>query len=268
MAPGHGSTALEKMLQHAVQLNNLLIPVKAVENAICNYAHTLFVWNHDETHPISPIGSCTAIHYRSKYFVLCTRHQLKALDGRNTEDIGLLDKDGSDFCSSAVIRHWSAPLNEVELHDLVVLDFTEPCRARPDMKERFFNFESLQPDAPSDQIIAFVVSGYPTEKQDYGLTEGHLGLHRAQVVCSLSPHGEQIKEDPTILRLAPIKPLKFDPNGMSGGSAFVIQFVGGNPHAYLSGIITRAGENSFYILEIGFIRKFIDKILETPEIDV
>ena len=253
-------TTLEEMLKRTVRLNGLLVPVKAIESALCNYVHPLVVWNHDETYSVGLIGSGIAIHYRDKYLLLCTRHQLKALAGRSYEDVGLLDKDGHSFCSAGGIRHYLNHLNEVDLHDLVVFDFTEPCQARPYMRERFFNFESLPPDTLSDQIIGFVASGYPVKEQDYGLTEDekHLGLRRAQVVCSLAPYNEQPKEDPTLLRLTPMDQLRFDPDGMSGGAAFVVQFVNGLPHAYLAGMIVRAGANSLYILKAVFIQKFIE----------
>jgi len=254
------STAIEKMLKHTVQLNGLLIPIKSIESTLCNYTHPLIIWNHDETYSIGLIGSGTAIYYRSKYLLLCTRHQLNALNGRNYEDVGLLDKDGHSFCSAAGIRQYFNHLNDVDLHDLVVFDFTEPCRDRPHMRERFFNWEYIPPDTTSDQIIGFIVSGYPSKEQNYGLSdaEKHLGLRRAQVVCSLAPYSDQPKEDPTILRLIPIEPLRFEPDGMSGGIAFVTQFTNGIPRAYFAGMIVRAGTHSFYILKTGFIRNFIN----------
>ena len=108
--------------------------------------------------------------------MLCTRHQLEVLDGRPYEDIGLLDKDGQNFCTAGGIRHYHESLNDVDLHDLVVFDFTEPCQHRPDMTERFFNFDSAPPNVFSDQVIGFVISGYPSNEQDYGINESEKAI--------------------------------------------------------------------------------------------
>lgn len=265
MVSQYRSTTIEDILKYNVQLNGVLIPVKSIESILCDYVHPLVVWNHDETYSIGLIGSAIGIQYRKKYLLLCTRHQLKVLDGRDYEDIGLLDEDGHSFCSAGGIRHYLNDFNEVDLHDLVVFDFTLPCKDRQQMRRCFFNLESIPPDVTSDQIIGFISSGFPAENQNYDLSEEkrHLGLHRAQVVCSLSPYNDQPKEDPTILRLTPLDPLCFNPDGMSGGAAFVIQFVNGIPHSYLAGMTVRAGVNNFYILKIGFIRNFIDSWLES-----
>ena len=50
MVTKHRPTTMESMLKHTVQLNGILIPVKSIESALCNYAHPLVVWNHDETY--------------------------------------------------------------------------------------------------------------------------------------------------------------------------------------------------------------------------
>lgn len=256
-------TTIEDMLKHAIQLNRLLIPIQSIEGVLCNYTHPLVVWNNDKTFPVSLIGSAICVYYRNKYLLLCTRHQLKLLDGRSYEDVGLLDKDGGYFCSATGISHFLEPLNEVDLHDLVVFNFTKPCQARSHMKQLFFNLESVIPDTASEQIVGFFASEYPSKELDYGLAEEpkRLALRRAQVFCELAPYSEQPKEDSTLLRLTPRDPLSFNPNGMSGGSAFAIQFVNGAPHAYLAGMIVRAGTNSVYILKSGSMISFINSWL-------
>jgi len=263
MTSKHRLTTIEGMLKHTVQLNGLLIPVKAMERTLSCYTQPLVIWNHDDTYSCGLIGSCIGIHYRNRYLLLCTRHQLKILGGRSYEDVGLLDKDGHSFCSAAGIRHYRDDINDVDLNDLNVFDFTEPCKDREHMKDRFFNLHGLPPKVPSNQVVGFVVSGYPSSKQNYGLTEEtkQLGFARAQITCSLAPYEDQLKTDPTVLKLLSLSPLNFDPDGMSGGAAFVIQLVNGIGHAHLAGMVVRAGSNNFYILTIGYILKFIDSWL-------
>lgn len=257
---------IENILKHSVRLNGLLIPGRSIEGILSKYAHPLVIWNHNETYPCGLIGSSTGIYYQNRYLLLCTRHQLKVLDGRSYEDVGLLDKDGGSFCSGAGIRHYQEGVNEFELHDLTVFDFTKPCSERTQMKERFFNINGPPPNIPSDQIIALIVYGYPSEKQKYDLNEEtkHLGFKKESAVCLLAPHNDQSKEDPTTLKIDALEALKFDPDGMSGGAAFVIQLFGTNAQAYLAGIVLRAGRDSFHILRIGHILNSIDSWLTQP----
>lgn len=261
---GNRTTTIEDILRNAVQLNGLLIPIKSIEGTLCNYVHPLVVWNDNEIYSIGLIGSAIGIYYRKKYLLLCTRHQLKVLDGRSYENVGLLDKDGHSFCSAGGIRHYVSSMNEVDLHDLVVFDFTEPCKHRPHMQSGFFNLGCIPKVTTSDKIIGFIAAGYPSSNQDVNLTEEErkLRLRRAQVICELAPYSEQPKEDPTLLRLSPLDPLHFNPDGMSGGTVFVMQFLNDKPHAFLAGIIVRAGSNSLYIVKTGFIQKFIDSWLD------
>ena len=88
-------TTLERMLKLSVQLNGLLIPAAAVESTLARHTEPLIVWNHDDVYSCSLMGSGVAIRYRNRYLLLCTRHQLKnVLDGRPSDNVGLLDKDG------------------------------------------------------------------------------------------------------------------------------------------------------------------------------
>lgn len=255
-------TTLENMLKHTIRLNGILIPANSAESILSRYTHPLVIWNHVEDYPCGLMGSCLCIYYRDRYLLLCSRHQLKLLQGRSYEDMGLLDKDGYSFCSAAGIKHYNDDFNAVDLHDLTVFDFTEPCNARGHMKERFFNLKEAPPVMRSDHVVGFVVSGYPSKKQDYDFTDGkkQLGLALAPVVCTLAPLEDQ-PEDPTILKLNTLDPLKFDSDGMSGGGAFVIHLDNGVGYTHLAGMIVRGGSNNFYILRMGYIMSVIDEWL-------
>lgn len=252
----------ERMLQNcpddSVQLNDIFIPKKSVKGVIGEYAHPLAVWNHRETYTVGLIGSCIGIYYRSKYLLLCTRHQLKALDGRSYKDVGLLDTKSHTFCSAAGIKRHPDHLNEVDLHDLAVFDFTEQCQDKPHMREHFFRLIYTPPETPQDQSARFITFEYPSKEQGYDLEENRLELRRFEVNCSLTKHIDQSKQDPTILNLTPLNQLSFNPDGMSGGPAFAIQYMDGIPHVYLAGMTVRGGSNNLYILKISFIRKFLD----------
>jgi hypothetical protein len=238
--------------------------VNSIENTLAFYSHPLIVLNDHDTYSCSLMGSCTGIHYRNRYLLLCTRHQLQVLDGRSYEDVGLLDEDGQSFCSAGGIAHYQNHINESEINDLTVFDFTQPCRDRYNMKGCFLNLNA-QPQENSDQAIALLVSGYPTTKQSYNLTEEsrQLGFTRAQVICTVAGQEDQLSADPAILKILTLDPLKFNPDGMSGGAAFSFQLINRIAHANLAGIVVRAGSGNFFILRINQILQSIDSWLAT-----
>src|ERR1017187_2845888 len=63
--------------------------------------------------------------------------------------------------------------------------------------------------------------------------------------------------DPALLCLRTNEPLDFDPDGMSGGSAFVVQIVNGAFHAHFAGIVVTGGRDRFHIIKVGHIHRFL-----------
>lgn len=244
---------LEEKIKTSVHLNGLYIPASAIRDTLSNYTSPLIVDNHDPVYKFGLIGSCIPILYENNYYLICTRHQIA---GRDPQDVGLLDKDGYKFCSSAGIVFYPE-INEVEVHDLVIFKFTAVCNDRPEMKERFFPVV-YPPIARSDDIVFFIASGYPSKEQDYGFAdnENRLGFKRLALVCALAGQEEQPADD-MLLRLKTMMETKYDPDGMSGGAVFGVQMVNDTPHAYLHGMITRAGNGNVYFLKIGYILNLI-----------
>jgi len=247
------STLLNQKLGTSVRLNGLFIPASSLEDTLSNYTSPLMAFNHDPVYKLGLIGSCVPIFFEENYYLICTRHQLKS---RDPQDVGLLDKNGEKFCSSAGIVFYP-DINEVELHDLVILRFTEVCNDRPEMKERFFHV-TYPPTARSDELLFFIASGYPSKEQDYGFAdnENRLGFKRLALVCSLAEKEEQ-SMDETLLRLKTMKEPRFDLDGMSGGAVFGVQMVNNIPHAFLHGMTTRAGNGNVYLIRIGYILNLI-----------
>lgn len=244
---------LTKMLDTSVQLNGLFIPVSSLQDTLSSYTCPLIVDNHNPVYKFGVIGSCVPILYDKNYYLICTRHQIK---GRDPQDVGLLDKNGYEFCSSAGIVFYPA-INEVELHDLVILKFTQACNDRPEMKERFFPVR-YPPDTRSNDLLFFIASGFPSKEQDYGFAdnENRLGFKRLALVCCLAERDRQ-PTDETLLCLKTIEESRYDPDGMSGGAVFGIQMVNNIPCAFLHGMMTRAGNGNVYLLKIGHILNLI-----------
>lgn len=248
---------IENLLDQSIWFNGLLVPISTAESTLARYTQSLVAINESEKYPISLVASCLAVRYRSRYVLLCTRHQLK---GWNLESIALLTKDGSYGISSGGVRHFQN-INETDFHDLAAFEFTEPCQEWTSLQERFFTLNDFPPDVASDQIVCLVASGYPFKDQNFDLENGkHLGLAKRIIVCA--PDGPDQPSDPALMRLRTLEPLSFDPDGMSGGAAFVVQIVGGQARAYLGGIITRAGKNHIHIVRVGFVRRFLDQWIE------
>ena len=251
------------MVKLSVWLNGLLIPIRAAESTLARYTLPLVVINNDETYPCSLMGSSIGVKYKDYYFLLCCKHQLQnTLAGRPVRDVGLLDTDGYSLCSAGGIRFFDT-INDSELHDLVVFDFTEPCNNRPKMQERFFNLQHSPPEINSDRIVTFIASGFPFKDQKYDTNEESrsIGFAKRIELCELAPESEQ-SSDKTLLRVKPLNPFNFDPDGMSGGAAFTILLDGTTQRAYLAGMLVRAGQEDIYLLKIDNILQVLDNCVK------
>lgn len=116
---------------------------------------------------------------------------------------------------------------------------------------------AVPPDAANIDILAILLSGYPSSDQLYEIHENnHLGLARRNVVCR--PHSQP--SDESLLEVQAERPLDKHPDGMSGGPAFVIQLESGRPRAYFAGMIVRGGKETFRILKSGVIVSFLESV--------
>ena len=89
----------------------------------------------------------------------------------------------------------------------------EPVAAHPDLKKRFFELVDV-PQIPIIEVVAVLLTGYPSAKQVYELEEkNHLGLSRLMITCV--PDGQP--SDLALIRVRSPVPLSIDPDGMSGG---------------------------------------------------
>lgn len=247
-------SVLGKKLDTSVELNSVFIPASSLQETLSNYTLPLLVDNNDPIYKFGLIGSCIPIFFDDDYYIICTRHQIK---NRNPEDVGLLDKDGYKFCSSSGIVFYEDIYNEVDLHDLVILKYTQACHSRPEMKERFFPVR-YPPEARAEDLLFFIASGFPSKEQDYGFAdnENRLGFKKLALICSLAEKNEQ-PTDETLLCIKTIGDSKCDPNGMSGGAVFGVQMVNNIPRAFLHGMITRAGNGYVRFLKTGYILNLI-----------
>jgi hypothetical protein len=253
---GEARNVLERFAKLGVSLNGVVIPGRSIESVLARHALSLVVNNEgDKTFKLSLPGSATAIRYRGHDLMLITQHQLKGVDESR---VAMLTDDGTRIITSSGRRGYD--LNpERDANDVVAFNFTEPVAAVPELKPRFFNLTEIPVSFRSDITLAMLLVGFPSAVQDYDLYENNrLGFRRLHVTCL--PHAEQ-PSDNAILRVKPTQALKINPDGMSGGAAFVIQYAEGGPRAYFAGIIVRGGQEDFYVLKSGVVIAFLDSIL-------
>lgn len=253
-------TILGRFAQLGVDLNGLIVPARSIESTVAQYARNLFVHNDDDTYRVSLVGSATAVHFRGRHILLTTQHQLRGVDETR---VSMLTDSGSHLITSGGCRRYD-PRPDSDSNDIVAFDFSGPCRDWPELKRRFFPFDRIPPNVTSDHVLGLVLSGYAAGDQAYELYEkNHLGLVRRQVVCQpLRQPG-----DPVLLTVRPVRPLEASPDGMSGGSAFVIQLEEGRPRAYFAGLILRGGQRAFHILKSGYVRAFLESVFPEPPSD-
>lgn len=241
---------MANFISTSVELNGIFHPARNAEKVLAGYTRPLFVWSDDVTYKFYWRGSSTRILYRERYYIICSRHQVADLQ---LDDVAMLKDDGSHLVTSSRVIHFKDNW-ESDVSDVIAFDVTKSCEMHPGFKSSFFHFLAVPPDAPSDATVCIQLTGYPSERQIYELYDNHIGLRKHQILCKLDSQ----PSDDAILKLRSSESLTFDPNGMSGGSAFTIQMVNGRAIAYFAGIILRGGRDNFYILKSGCIKSFLE----------
>jgi hypothetical protein len=246
-------TILGQFVGHGVPVNGLIIPGRMVESVLARHAFNLVVNNYDETFKVSLVGSATAVRRHGREILLTTQHQLRGVDPMQ---VAMLTESGSHIVTSGGTRGY-LPRSDTDANDIAAFDFTEPCKDWPELKPRFFDLSRVPPDVLNSNVLAMLLSGYPSDDQKYEIHEkNHLGLVRRQVVCQ--PHSQP--SDDALLIVQVVRPLNKHPDGMSGGSAFVIRLEHGEPHAYFAGLIIRGGTGLFTILKADVVCAFLDSV--------
>ena len=249
-----GQTIVNQFADLSVTLNGLVIPSRSVECALSRHAFNLVAVNDDELYKVSLIGSSTAVRYKDHEILLATQHQIQGFDETR---VAMLTDSGNLVITSGGSRKYNSH-PETDAYDIVAFDFTEPCREHTELKKRFFNLKEMPPPVMNKEVLAMLLIGYPFADQHYEVHENnHLGLARRLVTCL----PKKQPSDEALLSAKAQQPLPVSPDGMSGGSAFVIQMENGLPNAYFAGIIVRGGLESFQILKAGFIISFMKSFL-------
>ncbi len=248
---------IESILDTSARVGSLLIPAGSLESHLGKFAYPLTVWTHDDVYKISLLGSSIGLIHSGRSMLVCSKHQLR---GCELSDVGLLLQDGSNLITSSGSRtfHEGKHSQESDAYDLAAFNFSEPAIEYPELSKNFFKFQQTPPDTHNSNILAFVVAGFPSKDQKYELEEkNHLGTVRRVLIAE----PESQPTDRALLRLKFVQPLEFDPDGLSGGPAFVVQLVGREPQVFLGGMIVRSGKSHCYILKSGYIWSFLNSFV-------
>ncbi len=246
-------TMIDELTGLSVRLNGLVVPGRSIERTLAAYSFNLVVHNNHDTYKVSLVGSATAVHFNGRYILLCSNHQLRGVD---PQQVAMLKDDGGILVTSGGYAAYQAR-PDTDANDIAAFDFTEPVAAHPDLKRRFFELKDLPPDTLVTNVMAMLLTGYPSAGQTYDLeVKNHLGLARLNVACV--PDGQP--KDDALIRVRASVPLSVDPDGMSGGSAFVIQLEGNDLRAYFAGIILQGSRELFHVLKAGYVVGFLRSV--------
>lgn len=243
--------SIDHLVGTSALLNGVAVPGRSLDKALGRYAFNAFVSSDDADYPVTLRGTGTAIRFRNRNLFLCTQHQLVGIE---RERVGMITEDGRTLITSGGMRYFN-PSTDTDAYDLVAFDFTEPTEAYPHFGPRFFNFS---PKRMSSDPLGFLLTGCPFSDQVYDVAESnHIGLARRQVLCTLD---DVAPSDTALFRVLPQEPLAFNPDGMSGGSAFALFSCGDGLEIGFAGIIARGGGNAFHVIKVGVVASFLDSI--------
>ncbi|CAN7587327.1 hypothetical protein LJR016_004342 [Devosia sp. LjRoot16] len=244
---------MDHLIGTSALFNGVAIPGRSLDKALGRYAFNIFIGDDNPKYPITLRGTGTGLRFRGRYLLLCTQHQLVGVDRQR---VGMLTEDGGQFVTSGGMRHFS-PSGDTDAYDLIAFDFTEPADAYPEFRSRFHNFapKRMPPDP-----LGFLVTGCPFNDQLYDVAENnHIGLARRQVVCALD---DDEPSDTSLFRVLPDRPLNFNPDGMSGGSAFALVAGDEGLEVGFAGIVARGGSHAFHVIKVGVVASFLESIAD------
>jgi hypothetical protein len=244
---------LEQIIGTSALLNGVAVPGRSIEAALSRHTFNVFVANDDVQYSILLRGSGTAIRFDGHELLLCTQHQLA---GADRQKVGMITEGGRTMVTSGGMRYYT-PTTDTDRNDLVAFNFDEPVRAYPELKPRFFNLGMQRP--LDREVVGVLLIGCATADQLYDVYDNnHIGLARRSVVCKPDP---AFPADTATLRVIPRTPLSIDPDGMSGGSAFLVYDGVDGFEVAFGGIIVRGGRDSFTVLKAGIVIDFLESIV-------
>ncbi|MCR6634547.1 hypothetical protein [Devosia sp.] len=245
---------IEGLAQLSVKFNGVLVPGRQLEGVLSRYTHNVFLHVESEVFPVMLRGSGTAIRFNGRELLICTQHQLGT---EERDKVSMMTEGGKYLISSGGERHYPNS-TDTDAFDLVAFDFTDPVADNPELKSKFFNLPKSRPAV--GEVLGVLLVGYPYSDQNYDIDEDgnrHIGVGRRLVLCK---HDPKAPADIALARVVPTEPLRFDPDGMSGGTAFLLMHGADGFEAMLGGVVVRGGSEGFYVIKVGMVLDFVKSI--------
>lgn len=242
---------LEQLINTSARLNGVYIPGRSIEAALARHTLNVFVTTDDELYSVQLRGSATAIRFNGLYLLLCTQHQLNGVAGQRVA----MWTDGNLLLTSGGMRHFTLS-PQTDANDLVVFNFSEPVAAYPELRSRFFNLSRRRP--LDNQVVGVMLVGCPTDDQSYDVYESsHIGLARRTVVCTPDP---VLPLDRATLGVIPREPMSVDPDGMSGGTAYLVHLGDDGFEVDFAGVVIQGNASRLTVIKAGVVLDFLESV--------
>lgn len=241
----------------SVDHNGLILPGRLVEDHFSQYCECLGFWTGDEVYPLTIPGSATLIRYRDRYFMACTRHQLKLVNDLTGICLTVPHEGKTKCITSGGFISFDYCMNEGDHHEIALFDFTEPANELPELRRLFFDFRGQHPSVPADRVVGAISYGYPFQGRQIDYEDGEMKLVKQKVLCRYAGQGT----DDAVHIFEPVDPLTFDPDGMSGRPAFTVLFENGCFTIHLAGINVRAGRERIRVIKAGALQMLMETLI-------
>jgi hypothetical protein len=207
------------------------------------------------------LGSSISIHYRGRFIVLATRHQLINLgvDESEVSQVGqLLLNDSKMVTSSGFFRYGTKELyNSDDRYDIVAFFFDEQVKVYKELASRFFDFKRPWKVDGDDLIESFVVGcAYSDQIVDFS-EERHLHVVRRNHSCAYVGPSKTDGLD----EVQDLTGDSFNPDGMSGGGVFHIRNDAFGSVVEFGGVIQRGGNSRYHYINASQVALFMDSAI-------
>ena len=247
---------LDDMIEDVVWLNNLVVRSSSLDGILADSCAQLTILTGFEDFPVSLPGSCTLVRYKTRCYLVCTRHQLKGIAESDYDKVCLAVSafnGGTNFVTSAGAVWTDPKLYDTEYHEICAFDFTEQCAAYPELGRRFISITEQHPDFQLGSVLWATAYGFPASRVNYDFENRNIDVGRLRISCRFG-----LKEtDSAVHNLSITDNMNMSPDGMSGGPTFFALATGSVTRVHLAGIAVTGGMSNLRIIKAGAVLKML-----------
>lgn len=238
-----------------VRIGSLWFDPTNVEHVLHRHCKQLFVLTGHEEFPYQFVGSSTAVNVAGRYLIFCCGHQIDSIE---PENIAIYSKArNSTITASSLLRPQPmADASDTDWIDARALEYRVENYHIADLSREFFRVDR-DTCWPSDGLNHFLIFGYPSERQCVDYEKPRIEAH----IVEVGGFYDGASSSPRIHRLRMDRVVKFDADGMSGGSIFYIGRAEGSFFIGFAGMIVRGGTQSdiIHFIDAEFLTQMAEK---------